>query len=86
VAAARLKAIETGRDTVQSSPTGYSAFVDHNGRVTARTGLGDPGLLVGTVEARSGQTIFVRFGDEWLVTAALLFLAAVCLGLGRRRR
>jgi apolipoprotein N-acyltransferase len=84
VAATRLRALETGRDTIQASPTGYSALVDHNGRVVARTALGRREVLVGTVEPRSGQTLFARFGDH-----PILVLAAAGLALGhvgRRRR
>jgi len=74
MAATRLRALETGRDALQASPTGFSALVDHNGRVVARTTLGRRQVLTGTIEARSGQTLFVRFGDR-----PVLFLAAAIL-------
>ena len=37
VAVARLRALETGRWVVQAAPTGYSAVIDHRGRVLARS-------------------------------------------------
>ena len=40
LAVARLRAVETGRWVVQAAPTGYSAVIDHRGRVLVRTGLG----------------------------------------------
>jgi apolipoprotein N-acyltransferase len=83
VAATRLRALETGRDTVQASPTGYSAFVDHNGRVRSRTALGRRQVLTATVEVRTGQTLYVRFGDHPVL---LLAAAALLIAHGARRR
>jgi apolipoprotein N-acyltransferase len=83
VAATRLRALETGRDAIQSSPTGYSAFVDHEGRVVARTALGRRQVLTGTVEVRTGQTLFVRFGDHPVL---LLAAAGLMIAHGVRRR
>jgi apolipoprotein N-acyltransferase len=79
VAATRLRAIETGRDAVQSSPTGYSAFVNHDGRVLSRSGLGPRQVLVGAVEMRTGQTVFVRYGDLPVLALCLVGLAAAWL-------
>ena len=81
LAAARLRAVETGRWVVQAAPTGYSAVVDQRGRVLVRGPLGDPALLVRAVELRDGQTAAVRLG-EWPVVA----LGAVLLAAGWTRR
>ena len=43
LAVARLRALETGRWVVQAAPTGYSAVVDHRGRVLARSRPGRAG-------------------------------------------
>ena len=85
VAASRLRAMETGRDVVQASPTGYSAFVDHNGKVTTRSGLGPAQVLTGTVELRTGQTIFVRFGGQPVLIASLVWLIVAWGALSSRR-
>jgi apolipoprotein N-acyltransferase len=74
VAAARLRAWETGRSLVQAAPTGYSAIIDPRGHVLARSSLGRAQVIQGVVAPRTGQTIFVRFGDRWLVVAAALTL------------
>ena len=42
IAAARIQAIAEGRDVVQAAPTGFSAVIDHRGRVLARIDLGVP--------------------------------------------
>ena len=84
VAAARLRAIESGRDLLQAAPTGYSAHVDHRGRVLARTGLGRRQVLHRTVTMRSGRTVYAALGDAPVLALALGTVGAAWLG--RRRR
>jgi apolipoprotein N-acyltransferase len=84
IAAAQLRAWETGRDTVQSAPTGYGALIDHDGRVLARTTLGAQQVLVGQVEQRSGRTLFLRLGDIPLLLLCLIGLLAAQLRRHRR--
>jgi apolipoprotein N-acyltransferase len=77
VAAARLRAWQTGRDTVQAAPTGFSAFIDHRGRVSRQTDLGAQQARVATVALRRGDTPFARTGDgPTVLAAAALGLAA----------
>ncbi|MEA2686800.1 MAG: apolipoprotein N-acyltransferase [Actinomycetota bacterium] len=76
LAVARLRAIETGRWVVQAAPTGYSAVVDHRGRVLARSGLGGASVLRHDVQLRVGRTLFVTFGP----TPVLVVAAAILLG------
>ncbi len=83
LAAARLRAWETGRDVVQAAPTGFSAFIGPRGRVVGRTDLGRRQVVEGTVMLRSGRTPFVRWGDgPWWALMGLLVLVPV----GRRWR
>ncbi|MDP9073203.1 MAG: apolipoprotein N-acyltransferase, partial [Actinomycetota bacterium] len=84
VAAAQLRAWESGRDTIQAAPTGYSAIVDHNGRIQARSTLGRRQVISGVVTLRSGQTLFVRFGDQPWLGLALVGLAAAAWPWSRR--
>jgi len=80
VAAARLQAIEEGRDLVQVAPTGYSAVVDNRGRVLQRSVLGARQVLVASVPLRDGATIYERFGDlPVLVLAGLALVAGLLL-------
>lgn len=74
LAAARLRAIETGRSTVQSAPTGYSAVVDHAGNVRRRTALGRAAVLQSAVTLRSGSTPATTLGPWPFVLAALACL------------
>jgi apolipoprotein N-acyltransferase len=75
VAVARLRALETGRWVVQAAPTGYSAIIDHRGRVVAQGGLGNAEVLTAGVGLRTGHTLFVRLGSApWVVAAFVLLL------------
>lgn len=73
--AARLRAVETGRDVLQAAPTGFSAVIDHRGHVEQHSDLGRRTVLGATVQRRTGDTIYTRLGDGPFVTAALLALA-----------
>ncbi len=79
VAVARLRALETGRWVVQAAPTGYSAVIDHRGRVVALSGLGGAEVLTAGVDLRTGRTLFVTLGSApWVLLAgALLLLSKV---------
>ncbi|HSS11853.1 MAG TPA: apolipoprotein N-acyltransferase [Acidimicrobiales bacterium] len=83
VAAAQLRAWETGRDTVQAAPTGYGALIDHDGQVRARTTLGAQQVLTGTVGRRNGRTVFDRLGD---IPLLLLSLGGLLAASWRWRR
>jgi apolipoprotein N-acyltransferase len=72
--AARMRAIETGRDVLQAAPTGFSAVVDRRGKVLQRTNLGDREVLTATVDRRTGTTLYTRFGDGPFVFLTLLAL------------
>jgi len=99
IAASRLQAIAEGRDLVQSAPTGFSALIDHRGRVLARTSLGRRQILLADLARRTGATLYERFGDLPVLLAAGLLLVggwgaalasegpdAVALADRRRRR
>ena len=75
VAAARLQALSEGRDLVQSAPTGFSALVDHDGRVLERSDLGGRALVVGTLALRQGRTVYERVGDLPVLALAGLAVA-----------
>ncbi|MGH9306631.1 MAG: apolipoprotein N-acyltransferase [Acidimicrobiales bacterium] len=79
VAAARLRAIEEGRDLAQAGPTGYSAIIDNHGRVHQRSVLGRAQVLEAVMAQRSGRTVYARFGDLPVLALSLLI---VCLAWG----
>ncbi len=75
LAAARMRAIETGRWVLQAAPTGFTAAVDQRGRVRQRTDLGRRQVLHVDAARRSGATPYTRLGDGPFVVGALLALS-----------
>ena len=77
VASTQLRAIETGRWVLQAAPTGFSAVVNPDGEVLARTGVSEQKVLVADVAMRAGRTWALRVGP-WplLALAAVAVLAA----------
>jgi apolipoprotein N-acyltransferase len=84
LAAARLRALETGRAVVQAAPTGFSAIVGPDGTVRRQSDLGAPAVLTGPVERRTGTTPYTRAGDVPFVVVAGAALAGAW-ALSRRR-
>jgi apolipoprotein N-acyltransferase len=81
IAAARVQAVEEGRDLVQAAPTGFSAVIDHRGTVLERSGLGTRAVVVATVSLRTGATLYERLGDPPVeVLAGLLLLGGALWG------
>src|SRR5581483_1222646 len=83
LAAARLRARETGRWVIQSAPTGYSAVVTPDGKVLEHSDLGAQDVIQRTVERRAGQTPATRLGDG-LPALIALAVAALAVGLPKR--
>ena len=79
VAAARLRAWQTGRDTLQAAPTGFSGVIDARGRVTDLTDLGARQVVIATVARRSGHTPHTRTGDLPVVAVTGMLLALAWL-------
>ena len=79
LAAARLRALETGRTVLQAAPTGYTAVVDWRGQVLEHTRLGGPAVLHRTVARRSGETWATQLGPPLGVALAVLTLVLAWL-------
>jgi apolipoprotein N-acyltransferase len=82
VAAARLRAIENGRDILQAAPTGYGAYIDNRGRLRARTTLGRRQVIQRPATMRSGRTVYAAAGDAPLLGMAAIVLALAWLSRG----
>ena len=76
IAAAKIQAVETGRDLVQAAPTGFSAVVTQRGSVVERSVLGARQVLTSTVALRRGMTPYDHWGDLPVVLLAVLAVAA----------
>jgi apolipoprotein N-acyltransferase len=75
IAASRLRALEQGRDVVQISPTGFSAFIDSFGVVHERTSISEQRVVERTIQLRSGRTLYSRMGNAVYIWALLIAFA-----------
>jgi apolipoprotein N-acyltransferase len=85
LAAARLRAVEEGLPLVRAAQTGISAVYDSLGRVQARLGLGETGVVAARLPAPRVATAFAHLG---LAIPAGLASCSFALGwwLSRRAR
>lgn len=67
---ARLRAVETRRDIVQSANTGISGFINQRGEIIRKTGLNSYETSRSTVRINNRNTFYVRYGD---------FIGSICL-------
>ena len=63
VAAARLRARETGRWVAQAGPTGISAIFTPDGRIVTRSSIQQRVALQATITLRRGLTPYARWND-----------------------
>jgi apolipoprotein N-acyltransferase len=77
VASSRMRAIESGRWVLQVAPTGFTAVVDHHGRVLERSAVSEQRVIQREVALREGLTLYTRWGN-----GPGLALAALCIAGG----
>jgi apolipoprotein N-acyltransferase len=86
LAIGQMRAAETGRPVIQAAISGISAVIDANGNVHDRTHLFDRTIVETTVEATTGQTLYVRWGEWAALLSLVCVVGAVGFALFRRRR
>jgi len=80
---AQLRSLETGLPSIRATNTGYTAIINHLGQVQAQLPLFEQGSLIGSIQARTGQTPYVRYGD--LPILLLCFISLFCAWLQKRK-
>jgi apolipoprotein N-acyltransferase len=84
LAAARLRAAEEGLPLLRAAQTGISAVFDARGRVVARMGLAETGVVLAPLPQAAAPTPFARLGLA--IPLGLLAVATLLAGLGAARR
>lgn len=85
-AAAVLRALENGRDTVLSSSTGISAVIDEKGNVLCESEPLETGVLHSVLVRRTGRTP-CSYVPEWVFAAgAFAFLVGIFCANGQNHR
>jgi apolipoprotein N-acyltransferase len=82
---ASARAIELGRYLVRAANTGISGVVDPYGRVVARRGLFETGILVQDVELLETCTLYCRIGDSFAWACLAVSLILLIRNRGHRR-
>lgn len=77
LAMARMRSVEEGLPLVRAANTGISVITDPYGRITARLGLGESGVLDGQLPAPLPQASFARRYDPGLLLMLLLLVGAL---------
>jgi apolipoprotein N-acyltransferase len=80
---ALFRAVENRRPLVRAANTGFSAFVDAKGRITARSDLFEEEVLMGEINAgNTSLTFYCKYGDIFvyaiMVLCLIKFLYELC--------
>ena len=86
LALSQMRAAETARPVLHASISGISGVIDADGDVSNTSELFVNRITKGTVATRTGQTLYVRFGDWVLLACAAFLLLAAGLSAWRSRR
>ncbi len=81
LAMAQIRAIETGRATIQVSTVGVSAVIEANGVIKQRTELFTPDTLIAKMPLRTSITPAVKIGSlpSWIVSIATLVMLGIAI-------
>ncbi|MHB8841916.1 MAG: apolipoprotein N-acyltransferase [Candidatus Aquicultor sp.] len=72
----RMRAAEYGVPVIQTANTGISGIIDGNGRITAKSGVEQQRILLGTIEFSPGVSFFTRYGHLMPYLYLAIILAA----------
>ena len=86
-----FRAVENRRPLVRAANTGFSAFIDPSGRITARSELFMDDVLTGVIRTDCNSiTIYSRYGDIFacltIIICLIKFFHELCYHLFKKRR
>jgi apolipoprotein N-acyltransferase len=73
---AQLRSLETGLPTLRATNTGYTAIISDLGQVQSKLPSFKQNSLIGSIQARTGETPYVKYGD-----LPILLFSIICLGM-----
>lgn len=76
----QMRALENGRWFMRATNTGVTAIIDHKGHIVERAPQFERTVLRGNVQARVGNTPFMRFGHYPILFVMTLLLILSYLG------
>ena len=76
----QMRALENGRWFMRATNTGVTAIIDHKGHIVKRAPQFERTVLRGDVQARVGNTPFMRFGNYPILFIIALLLLLSYLG------
>lgn len=79
---ARMRALETGRESIRATTNGISALIDYRGKFIKTSPHFEEDVLEGEVQPRVGMTPYVRWGN-WPVL--VIIFSGLALLMWRRR-
>ena len=77
-----MRALENGRWFMRATNTGVTAIIDHKGHIVERAPQFERTVLRGKVQARVGNTPFMRFGQYPILFIIALLLVLSYFGKG----
>jgi apolipoprotein N-acyltransferase len=83
---AQMRALELGRPMLRATNTGITSAIDHTGRVIAELPWFTQDILDVDIAGRAGETPFVRWGDAFAASLAVVVLAGAFAAARRRRK
>jgi apolipoprotein N-acyltransferase len=82
----RVRTLELQRPMLRATNTGATAVIDHRGQVTHSLAPHTQGVLMGTVEGRTGLTPFARWAAAYGLWPLYAFVVAVVMLAALRAR
>lgn len=83
---AQARAAEAGKPLLRVANTGWSASIDHQGRIVAAAPPNRSAMLDAAVQPRDGVTPYTRYGDAIAVGVATFAAAFTLMGVSYARR
>jgi len=86
-----FRAVENRRPMIRAANTGFSAFIDSNGRIIAKGDLFDEEVLMSEVKVKDGNlTFYCRYGDIFayliIILCLIKFLHELCYYTFKKRK